>query len=98
MYVVGDTIEATLMAPEAGEFNGCVFGPFDMGEGVISVADEESARERRGLRFGAPLVDCVELSAAVSVVRNHGDESLLTLTRGILRRVVGGIAMLVRFV
>jgi hypothetical protein len=69
-----------------------------MGDGVMSVVEEESARERRGSRVGAPLLDCVELSAPVSEIRNATDKSLLTLTRGILGRIVRGIAMIVGFI
>lgn len=96
--MVGETIEATLMAPEAGELRGCVFGPFDMGEGVMSVADEESARESMGSIAGVPLLDCVELSISCQSSSPSASEFLLTLTRGILRRIVGGIAMIVRLV
>jgi len=39
---VGDTIEATLIPPDAGLFNGCVFGPVDIGEGVLSIRDDTS--------------------------------------------------------
>lgn len=45
MYEDGETIEATLMAPEVGEFNGAVCGPVEIGEGVLSGPDEESARQ-----------------------------------------------------
>jgi hypothetical protein len=39
---VGETIEATLMPPDAGLFNGCVLGPVEIGEGVLSMMDEAS--------------------------------------------------------
>lgn len=64
--MVGETIEATLIAPE-GELRGCVFRLADMGDGVISVVGEESAREIRESRAEPPILDCVELSVPSSV-------------------------------
>ena len=42
-------MEATLIAPqpEAGELRGCVPGPVEIGEGVLSVTEDESARDER---------------------------------------------------
>jgi hypothetical protein len=39
---VGDTIEATLIPPDAGLFNDCVFKPVEIGEGVLSIRDDTS--------------------------------------------------------
>lgn len=61
---VGDTIEATLIPPEAGLLSDVVFRVFAMGEGVLSAVEDASVP---GV-VTAPLVDCVLLSIVMSVV------------------------------
>lgn len=56
------------MAPEAGELSGWVFGPVEMGDGVMSATEEESVREREESIPAVPLLDWVELSAEWSAL------------------------------
>lgn len=64
------------MPPDAGELSGCVLGPVEVGEGVLSTMDETSVP---GV-VTAPELDCVLLSALPSAFYTNTMSTRLTLT------------------